>query len=136
MVWFLAYILLGVVALLVSAWVAKVRGWNSDPFLLMLLPLDGFWVVTFLLWPAFLWIAWQEGKLEKSEANVHANPNPKLPDLIGKTGTVVAALKPGGMVRIGDLKFDALAAGELIEAGQKIRVVSQDSLCLKVERAV
>ncbi len=44
--------------------------------------------------------------------------------LLGAEGVVVTPLRPVGVVRIGDTRYDALAETGLIEAGHKVRVTA------------
>lgn len=44
--------------------------------------------------------------------------------LVGAEGEVVTTLRPVGVVRLGEQRFDALAETGIIEAGQRVRVVA------------
>jgi membrane-bound ClpP family serine protease len=59
-----------------------------------------------------------------------------LLQLIGSEGTVITDLRPIGVIRIGDKKFDALSESTLIRAGATVKVIGVvDGVNLKV-RAV
>lgn len=68
-------------------------------------------------------------------------PEPKPPAanpdeaLVGSEAVVVSDLRPIGVVRIGNRKFEAASETTLIRAGQTVRVTSVEGLNLKV-RAV
>ncbi len=53
---------------------------------------------------------------------------------VGEVGDALTDLRPIGMCRFGDRRQECLATGGLIEAGQKVRVVSVDGLQIKVQR--
>lgn len=55
--------------------------------------------------------------------------------LLHQEGVAITDLRPGGTVRIGKDRYDALAEGRVIEAGRKVRVVGFESGQVKV-RAV
>ena len=55
-----------------------------------------------------------------------------IKDMIGKTGTADSTLRPGGFVRIGNERHDAIAEGEVIEIGQRVEVVDAYDNQLKV----
>ena len=61
-----------------------------------------------------------------------ANPDEAL---VGSEAVVVSDLRPIGVVRIGNRKFEAASETTLIRAGQTVRVTSVEGLNLKV-RAV
>lgn len=44
-------------------------------------------------------------------------------ELIGKEGVTLSPLHPGGKIRIGDRILDAISDGQMIDAGEKIRVL-------------
>jgi membrane-bound ClpP family serine protease len=52
--------------------------------------------------------------------------------MVGAEGKVVTPLRPVGVVRIGDQRFDALAETGIIEAGQLVRVTAVQDNQLKV----
>jgi membrane-bound serine protease (ClpP class) len=52
--------------------------------------------------------------------------------LLGAEGEVVTALRPVGVIRIDGVRYDALAEGQFIEAGQKVRVTVIEDNQLKV----
>jgi membrane-bound ClpP family serine protease len=55
-----------------------------------------------------------------------------LAQLVGSEATVVSDLRPSGVVRIGDTKFDALSVTTLTRAGARVKVVSVEGATLKV----
>ena len=55
--------------------------------------------------------------------------------LVGAEGEVVTPLRPVGVVRIADQRYDALAETGIIEAGQRVRVTAVQDHQIKV-RAV
>ena len=55
-----------------------------------------------------------------------------LSAFIGREGVEDSQLRPGGFVKISGRRVDAIAEGELIEAGQRIRVVDAYDNQLKV----
>lgn len=55
-----------------------------------------------------------------------------LAALIGKHGTALTDLRPVGVVRIGDEKFDALSEVSYIRAGTAVRVSAIDGTQVKV----
>jgi membrane-bound serine protease (ClpP class) len=61
--------------------------------------------------------------------------NPKMQQMIGKTGTAHTVLRPSGKVMIDDTMYDAHTRGEYIEKGQAVQVISDEGSALKV-RAV
>jgi len=52
--------------------------------------------------------------------------------LVGKEGISITILRPSGRVEIEEEVYDAYTRGEYIEAGEKIKVVSQEGSSLKV----
>ncbi|MFO7153466.1 MAG: nodulation protein NfeD [Caldicoprobacter oshimai] len=48
---------------------------------------------------------------------------PQTAQLIGKSGTVITALRPAGIVEIDGVKYDVVSDGEYILPGEKIKVV-------------
>jgi len=52
--------------------------------------------------------------------------------MLGQEGVVVSDLRPIGMVKIGDQRFDALAETSMIRAGTKVKVVGTDGNELRV----
>lgn len=68
----------------------------------------------------------EEGPSQSREADTYTQ-------LVGAEGVVLTDLRPVGVVRIGDQRFDALAETSLIRAGGKVRVVAiVDGTTLKV----
>lgn len=60
------------------------------------------------------------------------SPN-ELQAMIGREGVVLSDLRPVGVIVINDQRFDALAEGAMLKAGQKVRVMSvADGLQLRV----
>ncbi len=55
-----------------------------------------------------------------------------LARLIGTEAMVVTDLRPVGVVRIGDQKFEAVSETTLIRAGATVRITAADGLSLKV----
>lgn len=55
--------------------------------------------------------------------------------LLNQEGVAITDLRPGGTIRVGKDRYDALAEGRVIESGQKVRVVGFESGQVKV-RAV
>lgn len=56
-------------------------------------------------------------------------------DLVGATGVAATPLRPAGKGQFGDRLVDVVTAGELIERGAAIRVVSVQGMRVLVERA-
>ncbi len=67
---------------------------------------------------------------EAKDGFVSALPRP---DLIGKTGVAMTALRPSGTGRIGDERVDVVTEGGFIAAGAPIRVQRSDGYRLVVE---
>jgi len=55
--------------------------------------------------------------------------------LLNQEGVALTDLRPGGTIRVGKERFDALAEGPTIESGEKVRVVGFETGQVKV-RAV
>ena len=55
-----------------------------------------------------------------------------LPDMVGSKGKVVSPLAPEGLVKIKGELWVAKSAGRVVESGEEITVVGQDSLKLLV----
>lgn len=55
-----------------------------------------------------------------------------LPDMVGSKGKVVSPLAPEGLVKIKGELWVAKSAGRVVESGEEITVVGQDSLKLVV----
>jgi membrane-bound serine protease (ClpP class) len=55
--------------------------------------------------------------------------------LLNQEGVAITDLRPGGTVRIGKDRYDALAEGRTIESGEKVRIVGFETGQVKV-RAV
>lgn len=75
--------------------------------------------------------------LGASEAE-DAPPQPQgspLEKLVGSEGMVLSDLRPIGVIRIGDKKFDAISETTLIRSGATVRVTAIDGLNLKVRPA-
>ncbi|MFN9993492.1 MAG: NfeD family protein, partial [Phycisphaerales bacterium] len=53
-------------------------------------------------------------------------------NLIGSEAVVVTELRPVGVVRIGDRRFDAMSETTIIKAGVSVRVTGADAMQLKV----
>lgn len=45
------------------------------------------------------------------------------PALVGKTGTVITALRPAGTIRVGDERLDAVSEGIFVDEGRPVRVI-------------
>lgn len=56
-------------------------------------------------------------------------------DLVGRTGTALTTLRPGGTARFGELLVDVVSDGEFLEAGTSVRIASADSNRIVVRRA-
>jgi len=56
----------------------------------------------------------------------------ELARLVGAEGTVISDLRPIGMVRIGDQRYEALSDSTLVRAGEMVKVIGNDGLTLKV----
>lgn len=54
--------------------------------------------------------------------------------LLNEEGVALTDLRPGGTVRIGKERHDALATGPVIEAGERVRVVGFETGQVKVRR--
>lgn len=55
--------------------------------------------------------------------------------LLNQEGEAITDLRPGGTIRIGKERYDALAEGPTIEAGERVRIVGFETGQVKV-RAV
>ncbi|MFP6872062.1 MAG: NfeD family protein [Verrucomicrobiales bacterium] len=55
-------------------------------------------------------------------------------NVIGLSGRAETDLRPSGMARIGNQRFDVVSTGEFIESGAKIRIVEQEGSRIAVER--
>lgn len=55
--------------------------------------------------------------------------------LLNTEGVALTNLHPGGTIRIGSKRYDALAEGPTIEKGERIRVVGFEAVQVKVRRA-
>lgn len=55
--------------------------------------------------------------------------------LIGKTGIVMTALRPAGIIEVEGRRLDVTADGDFIEAGSKVVIVRVNGNFLMVERA-
>ena len=53
-------------------------------------------------------------------------------ELIGQEGIAMTILRPSGRIEIDDEVYDAYTRGEYIEAGEKVKVISQEGTSLKV----
>ena len=62
--------------------------------------------------------AGEEAEIRRREALVN------LDDLVGQRGTAATQLTPGGKGRFGEMLVDVMAAGEVIDRGAKIEVVT------------
>ena len=72
-----------------------------------------------------------EEELEaKKQAEIEARE--RLRAMVGAEGEVVTPLRPVGVIRVGDHRFDALAETGLIETGQRVRVTAVYDNQLKV----
>jgi membrane-bound serine protease (ClpP class) len=56
--------------------------------------------------------------------------------LLGREGVTLTALRPGGKVLLGDDLCDALSRGEMIDKGERIKVVGFSGVEVTVERVV
>ncbi len=78
---------------------------------------------------------------ETTEADIEARRAAELEArerrqaLVGADGEVVTPLRPVGVIRIGDARFDALAEVGILEVGQRVRVTAVTDNHIKV-RAV
>jgi membrane-bound serine protease (ClpP class) len=52
--------------------------------------------------------------------------------LVGQVGTVVSALRPSGKVKIGELRYDAVAERGYIDAGTPVEVIKREGFSLVV----
>ncbi len=55
-------------------------------------------------------------------------------DIIGLSGITETDLRPSGMARIGDQRFDVISTGEFIESGARIRIVEHEGSRIVVDR--
>jgi len=60
--------------------------------------------------------------LNTEAGNVLVNSNTQLPE-IGQIGTVLTQLRPSGIVRFGDTRYDCISDGEFIQIDQLVKVV-------------
>ena len=56
------------------------------------------------------------------------------PGLVGQTAEVIAQLTPGGTVKLGGRKYDAISKDGLIEPGETVVVVARDAFRLVVRK--
>ena len=56
----------------------------------------------------------------------------ELSGLVGKEGLVLSDLRPVGVIRIGDRRFDALSETSLVRAGARVRVTAVEGSELRV----
>lgn len=48
--------------------------------------------------------------------------------LVGLEGVALSSMHPVGEIRVGQKKYDAIADGSIVEAGQRVRVIRADGL--------
>jgi membrane-bound serine protease (ClpP class) len=60
--------------------------------------------------------------------------NPELSQLLGKGGEALTTLRPAGMALIGTGRFDVIAQGEFIRAGEPVEVVRVEGRKIVVRR--
>ncbi len=55
-------------------------------------------------------------------------------ELVGRVGTALSSLKPGGLAKIGGKRIDVVTEGDYIDSGDKIRVVDVRGIQVVVKR--
>lgn len=70
---------------------------------------------------------------QESEVRGHAEEEEHLELLIGKQGTAVNTLMPGGMIEIDGIRYHASSRGLPVESGQPVQVLKRSGLRLIVK---
>lgn len=74
------------------------------------------------------------GETGKAEVAVRDDPEQAeaLARLVGAEGVVVVDLRPLGVIRVDDRKYDAVSEISFVRAGARVRVTSADGMTIKV----
>lgn len=122
-----------------TAWIAAaVVGWRSFPapwdmisaFSLLIAGL-----LTFVIWIRFFPKS-RIGKslsLNESSADYKSHKTPNLP--LGSEGTALSTLRPSGIASFDGKRFDVVADGEWIEAGEPVIISSTSGGHISVRKA-
>ena len=70
----------------------------------------------------------------KAKVTGHSNEAPGCADIVGKEGIALTRLNPSGRVKIDGQSFQAQSLDGYIEAGNSIRVSSQDNFKLIIQK--
>jgi membrane-bound serine protease (ClpP class) len=57
-----------------------------------------------------------------------------LPNMVGKRGTAITVLRPGGKIMIDQEVYDAFSRGDYIEKGEAVEVISMEGVTLRVKQ--
>lgn len=129
------YVILGFAATLSCAWMLYRRGHKEESdSVFFLLPFDPLGFLFFIFWPIALPVMLVKGLKAKPKPS-REKSSPSYNNLVGKTGITGSQLAPSGSIIIDGQAHDAIAQAGLIEEGQAVVVVDQDSLALKVTKA-
>lgn len=71
--------------------------------------------------------------LDNDQPKAWKAPDTRLPDLEGKEGRTLSALRPAGTAEIDDQRIDVVSDSEFIGAGLRIRVVEVEGTRVVVE---
>jgi membrane-bound serine protease (ClpP class) len=122
-----------------AAWLfAATVGWRnfSEPWnLISAFSLLLFGILTFIIWIKFFPKS-RMGKtlsLQTNSANCKSHKTAELE--IGTTGEAVSTLRPSGIAKFNGKRFDVMADGEWIEAGNAIKVSSTSGGNITVVKA-
>ena len=69
-----------------------------------------------------------------SQIKGHSNQCKAKPSIIGETGSTLTPMVPSGRVSIGGMTFDATSLDGFIEANTPVKVISQDSFKLTIQK--
>ena|SRR5687768_18578521 len=132
MLYLAAYLITGILACAIVAFIGRKRGktdFTPLSFVLGNEPL--FLFLGLVFWP--IWIGVQ--LVEWSNYGAHQNrpPTSPPPPEPGTAGVAVTQLRPSGKVRIGQTVLDATAESGLIEPGHEIEVLARTPTGVRVK---
>lgn len=130
MIWFLAYCLVGIIALLITAMYKSNRMDESD--FLFFAALDVHCWILLPFWPVIVLCFLFKSDPEDPVPSPRPRERPAELDLVGKTGVTKSALRPTGHIQIDELEYEATAESNLIDPGINVRVVAQSGGVLRV----
>jgi len=79
--------------------------------------------IVITLWIRYFPRTWVGRRMTVNNTLAGANSGGAYDALIGKEGTVISGLRPGGIAEIDDQRVDVVADGQWIEAGARVRVL-------------